>query len=63
MRDDNLTDISSQQAKKVDILSLDLPRLNTGKILYMLHFTVLLFFFFFFLDMATQNLRTIDTGM
>nr|CAB3485457.1 unnamed protein product [Digitaria exilis] len=29
MRDDNLTDISSQQAKKVDILSLDLPRLNT----------------------------------
>lgn len=36
--DDNLADISPQHVKKVDILSLGLPRLTTGKKLYMFHF-------------------------
>lgn len=36
-KDDNLTDISPQQEKKVDILSLGLPRLTTGRKLYMLY--------------------------
>ena len=36
-KDDNLADIPPQQVKKVDILSLGLPRLSTGRKLYMLH--------------------------
>lgn len=47
MRDDNLAEMSSQQAKKVDILSLGLPSLNTGKNLYMLHFYCALIPFFY----------------
>jgi hypothetical protein len=37
MRDDNLADIYPQQVTEVDILSLGLPRLSTGRKLYMLH--------------------------
>ena len=36
-KDDNSANIPPQQVKKVDILSLGLPRLSTGRKLYMLH--------------------------
>jgi len=51
--EDNLADISPQKVKKVDILSLGLPRLTTGRKLYMLH----LLLFSYSLDIDTQNHR------
>jgi len=50
--EDNLADISPQKVKKVDILSLGLPRLTTGRKLYMLHLL-----FSYSLDIDTQNHR------
>ena len=51
--DDKLADISPQQVNKVDILSLGLPRLTTGRNLCMLY----LLCSYSSLDIDTQNHR------